>query len=234
MPTIFFDVHGLVNYPGFANMVVKPLRRAGKDVRFWTYDLEEVAFEKLKENGLGGFAHRSLVISSGALDENYDLHNLVRLVKEGRLNTLLFSNFKLRLNRMGLKDDQESIERVVNIGGQLLEYSLSWKYPPLFGEGNYLLVESDCSVNTGEGIWRDEPFVNDNTRGARFGKYSLIILPEYPAVWQAVNTTIKPEDILKKLEREITVWGGRGQIIMDLGDEMGIYQERQRPNPERR
>lgn len=139
------------------------------------------------------------------------------------------------LRYSGIRSDEEGAKRFVE---KYTEYKVvasnTYKYPPLLGEDNYLLIESDGAIYNP----LNQTHRRVNPQGqldlARRGTYSLIFVPEYPDVWApelarstafkrfAPDVSFSPEDIMDELAPAIINWNGE-HVVRDLSVERGLF-----------
>lgn len=245
--TIIFDIDGLVAYPDFNRGVVRPMEKTGVGIKFWTFSPERTGMDRLRKYGLGGYANPNSLIGENFYRSElantiayYDLDKRANRLPGRETEYLMKMSYFLA--RLGLPNQESDIQRAIQ---KHIEYeeltrklgiAVGCKYPPLLGDGNYLLVESDCSeyISTGEyaPLHRDKRLPQSDKKLATEAGYSIIIVPEYPDVWEAKVTSAPPELVVKRLREMLLQWNGE-HIVKDLGEEMGVYQEGIRRSPER-
>lgn len=295
MSTIFFDLDGIVTYPGFTKKIIHPLQEQGRNIRFWTFANENWAYQLLREVGLSEFANPTSCLIQPKIHQEviepvsiylqkkfecdiggirvelektlrrreYDLFiglstvkrisgfsvNLPELLTDEidrDCTTLTATSHLLRIatrsmEKIGLtataSEPRELIARVLEYQEALSEGQLLFKYPPLLGQGQHLLVESDGSIGQQNGRLLEQPkrfpvsYISD-IRAAGKGKYSLLLLPEHPDVWDCPNILITPEAVVRNLRQRLESWQEH-HIICDLGIEMGMYQQEHYMSAER-
>lgn len=295
MNTVYFDLDGVITYPGIARHIVRPLQEQGKNIKFWTFATPSWAYKLLDESGLSDFANPALCLHEPEfhnavvdpvnrfLQKKFERDaagirttiegilgykeyvlligltaikrmsgpsiNLVELLADEVRKDLttpsetshLWRGVRRSMENYGLSTSENDLlahmSRVIDFEEAMQEASSLFKYPPFLREGNQLLVESDCSDGSENGRPLKQPRrspwdYGGNLKTATEGKYSLILVPEHPDVWNCPNVFVRPEEVARNLRRKLLDWNGQ-HIVSDLGIEMGVYQEGVRLSPER-
>ena len=227
MSTILFDIEGLVTYPGFEAEVIRPLEEEGTNIKFWTFSSRKYGYNRLIENGLARYAVPGKCIG----DELY------RSAKPSSVLSLIKA-----LEMTGLPADEESVKRVrrqleaYNLSRSSLGIRVECKYPPLIGDDNFLLFESDSSLfdpeDRVEGFVIEETLAEADKLLARKAGYSVIIIPEHPNVWLAGESTTSPLEIVEKIKDYALNWNGE-HVVEDLREDITLYREGRIRHPER-
>ncbi len=252
---VVLDFDGLLAYPGFRTKVLDPLIEQGKPFLFWTFSFDEFVRGELKKMGLEGLASEVKIVDNALFGE-WNLRAEYLIGKHGEIDENEARTERLRLtwslDRIGIPSDEDGVKVFLN---RYREYDTATtrrnKYPPLLGEDNYLLIESDSARY--DPINRVYRRINPQEQIdlARRGTHSLILVPEYPDVWApelARSTAFKrfapdipfsPEDIMDELAPFIINWNGE-HLVRDLGVERGLFeaegpviQESESRHPER-
>ncbi len=241
----FANPSSCLHQPEFHREVVDPVSRFLQT----KFEQDAAGIRSAIEGILG---HDEYVLSIGLSDirrSGKPVPNLTELLADDvrrDLTTLtetshLWRIVRRNLENMGLPALEEDLlkhmSRVIDYEEAMRDSGTIFKYPPFFGEGNQLLVESDCSEGSQMGKPLPQPRrmpydYTGNLNSATEGKYSLILVPEHPDVWDCHNVFIRPEEVARNLRRKLLDWNGQ-HLVCDLGVEMGIYQEGRGPSPER-
>ncbi len=230
--TVVFDIEGLVTYPNFAERIIRPVREQGFGIKFWTFASSDRGERLLRENDLGEYAGVDSMISYNKWS---DIRQSYTATRDRRIINLDKESLAKAVKRLGLATDEESIERFVE-KLKMYERVRQWpscKFPPILGDGNYLLVESDCTKvdrETGE-LLRDDNLPNADKRQALDGGYSLIIVPDYPYAWENDWTSTPIDTVVDRLSDKIQSWQGE-HIVEDLRVEFGMLGEWERRSQE--
>ena len=233
------DFDGLLTYPGFGDRILKPLINQERQFWFWTHNLRDSVTHALEKMGFARLAQDARIIDR-------EIFSLWITRIEGIAGMLRSENDQEKelggevlrdlLRYSGIRSDEDGAKRFIE---KYREYravtSNTYKYPPLLGEDNYLLIESDGT--------RYDPmsrvFRRINPQGqmdlARRGIYSLILVPEHPDVWApelvsstafkrfAPDISFSPEDVVDELVPTIINWGGE-HVVRDLSVERGLFE----------
>ncbi len=235
---IVLDFDGFLSYPGFGDRILKPLIDQQREFWFWTHNLRESVTHALEKMGFAALAQDVKIIDR-------EIFTLWITRIEGIASMLGSENDQEKqlggevlrdlLRYSGVRSDEEGTKRFVE---KYTEYkavaSNTYKYPPLLGEDNYLLIESDGAMYDP----LNQAHRRVNPQGqldlARRGKYSLILVPEYPDIWApeftrstafkrfAPDIPFSPEDIMDELAPAIINWNGE-HVVRDLSVERGLF-----------
>lgn len=140
--TVIFDVDGLISYPDFADQIVSPLEEKGVNIVFWVFNSEISVGERLREIGLEKYAVKGRCIGSESLASIDDALYLYRT--QGDIAPIV-----KRMSLAGLSTDNENLQRFLQECNNYVvanKWGVRCKFPPLLGDDNYLLVESDSAM----------------------------------------------------------------------------------------
>lgn len=226
---LVLDFDGLVSYPGFGDRVLKPLIEQRRPFWFWTYNHRENVKPVLVRMGFPDLAQDRRIIDQeifaswdSRIQRIIDRHGLID-EREKKSERWILGKI---LEISGIQADEDGLKRFIE---KFQDYDAvaaqPYKYPPLLGDDNYLLVESDSAgySSISRDLWRPNP--QGQIELARRGLHSLVLVPEHPEVWGEDVPTVpfSPEDITDELVPLILSWNGE-HIIRDLSVERGLFE----------
>lgn len=235
---ILIDIDGIVSYPNLGKVVLEPLKNKGADMMFYTFMSSAQGIDQLQTYNLDqyisrGYGMKDLDLSADTLkliaghDSAY-LKQVYDIPDEWILNAKRKNHVKRFMSYFQVTDYTVN-EYSVLMQKWASETFNGKKFPPLLGKNNYLFIESDNAFSNTD---RDERDLSQTKKWALENDYSLILVPEHPYAFKDSSLKIVPQDILHELHKITTSWTGE-QLVIDLGEKLGIYQEGTLRHPER-
>ena len=237
---IVLDFDGLLTYPGFGDRILKPLIDQEREFWFWTLNHRGSVEKTLGKMGFADNAQNQRIIDWEAF--NLWISRMIRINEmlesgdepDRELGSSILRGF---LNDSGIRSDEEGARRFAE---KYKEYrgltDKHYKYPPLLGEDNYLLVESDRASYDP----LNRVFLRTDHSGqldlARRGTYSLVLVPEHPDLWApelagsrafkkyAPDVPFTPEEVMDELVPQVLNWDGQ-HVVRDLSAERGLFEK---------
>lgn len=219
MRTIVFDMMGFVagspsGYPGLEGSLVRHLSRTSDiEIGLWTKDFRE------------SYKFRDWASFFVGKEDIRDFGIAVQ-ERDKKLLSEICRQTKLKEDLVNLEELMPRWNKWESTGGVIFDgkkWAAFHKYPPLLGNECSILIESDLGRIDNTGKIKRESWLSDEAlEFARNTHSSIILVPEYPNIWEEGKCLVQPNEVLDYLKDILLNWQGE-EIQRDLGVEMGIY-----------
>lgn len=229
---VILDVEGLVTYPHFESDIIVPLEQRGVNIRFWSLAPKDRVSQLLTLMDLDRYIGTS--INQDDTTSLYDQIGSSLGEKKFQYYRPGLESWFTRINPGVHYDDAymaHYAEKFFHVRGNI---GINIKYPPLLGEGSYLLVESDNAYVNGDGSIRTGKLeYTIHQKVSRDSGFSVVYVPEHPEVWNFdFKPRLTPEEVTMHIQRAALVWDGK-QFTKDIGESTGLYRDQRSHHPEK-